>query len=53
MPKNTTKAKACNSNRETKEEQNNYQMWLQKIQEQIDTEADKWDIKERHSSRKL
>ena len=53
MPTNTTKAKACNSNRETKEEQNNYQMQLQKIQEQIDTEADKWDIKERHSSRKL
>ena len=27
---NTTKAQPCNSNRETKEEQNNYQMWLQK-----------------------
>ena len=24
-------SKPCNSNRETKEEQNNYQMWLQKI----------------------
>ena len=50
---NTTKAKPCNSNRETKEEQNNFQMWLQKIQEQIDTDKDKWDIKERHNSRKL
>ena len=27
----TTKAKPCNSNRETKEEQNNYQMRIQKI----------------------
>ena len=53
MPTNTTKAKACNSNRETKEEQNNYQMWLQKIQEQIDTEADKWNIKAKHNSSKL
>ena len=50
---NTTKAKHHNSNRETKEEQNNCQMWMQKIQEHIDTEADKWNIKERHNSRKL
>ena len=28
---NTTKAKPHNSNRETKEEQNNYQMWIEKI----------------------
>ena len=28
---NTTNAKPRNSNRETKEEQNNYQMWIQKI----------------------
>ena len=44
---NTTKTKLHNSNIETKEEQNNYQMWIQKIQEQINTEADKWNIKER------
>ena len=50
---NTTKAKPCNSNKETKEEQNNYQMCLQKIKKQIDTEADKWNIKERHNSSKL
>ena len=50
---NTTKAKPCNSNKEAKEEQNNYQMCLQKIQKQIDTEADKWNIKERHNSSKL
>ena len=50
---NTTKAKPCNSNRETKEEQNNYQIRIQKIQKQIDTEADKWNIKERPNSSKL
>ena len=50
---NTTKAKPCNCNREAKEEQNNYQMWIQKIQEQIDTKADKWDIKARQNSSKL
>ena len=50
---NTTKTKHCNSNKETKEEQNNYQIWIHKIQEQIDTEADKWDIKGRITSSKL
>ena len=50
---NTTKAKFHHSNRETKKEQNNYQMWIQKIQEQIDTEADKRNIEERHNSSKL
>ena len=28
-------------------------MWIQKIQEPIDTDADKWDIKEKHNSSKL
>ena len=28
-------------------------MWIQKIQEQIDTEADKWNIEARHNSSKL
>ena len=46
---NTTKTKLHNNNIETKEEQNNYQMWIRKIQEQINTEADKWNIKERQS----
>ena len=49
---NTIKAKPCNSNKETKEEQNNYQMWIQNIQEQIGKKADKWDIKERRNSSK-
>ena len=30
-----------------------YQMLIQKIEEQIDTEADKWDIKEKHNLSKL
>ena len=47
---NTTKTKSCSSNREIKEKQNNYRMQIQIIQEQIDTEVDKWDIKERHNS---
>ena len=50
---NTTKAKPHNSNRETKEEQNNYQMWIEKIQEQFDTETDKCNIKERYNSSEL
>ena len=50
---NTTKAKPHNSNRETKEEQINYQMWIRKTQEQINTEADKWNIKERLNSSNL
>ena len=50
---NTTKAKLHNSNRETKEEQNNYQMWIEKIQEQFDTETDKCNIKERYNSSEL
>ena len=50
---NTTNARPCNSSRETKEEQNNYQLGIQKLQEQIDIEADKWDIRERHNSSKL
>ena len=28
-------------------------MWIQKIKEQINTEADKWNIKERHNLSKL
>ena len=28
-------------------------MWIQKIQEQTDTEADKWNIKEIQNSSKL
>ena len=50
---NTTKAKPHNSNRETKEQQNNYQMWIEKIQEQFDTETDKCNIKERCNSSEL
>ena len=50
---NTTKAKPHNSNREIKEQQNNYQMWIEKIQEQFDTETDKCNIKERYNSSEL
>ena len=42
-----------NNNRETIKEQNNYKMWIQKISEQIDTKADKWNIQDRNNSRKL
>ena len=50
---NTTKAKPHNSNRKAKEEQNNYQMWIQKIQEQTNIEPDKLNTKGRHNSSKL
>ena len=49
---NTTKAKSHNSKRDTEEEQN-YKIWIQKIQEQIDTESDKRKIKERHNPRNI
>ena len=54
MPQfNTAKAKIHNINRETKEKGNYSQMWIRKIQKQVDREADQWNIKERHNSRKL